>query len=692
MHDRWRSYIVRGLLLVSLVGFAGLVHLPTHLVTALGTLVRRDGWIDSYHMRLPQQVRALAWLPPLVLLLVLWLQARRDQALPIPRRLRRFDVAIALSLAGMAVTLRLWPLLREPWLKPDVDEGVYLGGAWLLSQGVLPYRDFVFAHLPGALLMLLPAAFLIEPGQANDLALLVARATVACMDGLTAGLIYLAMRQLAPPPGALLAAIVYASDAVVVQTSRSVLLEPLQAPWIVAGMGLVLASQHGRRLGGAAGLCLAVGVAIKLSGAVAPIAALLIIVAERQWRLAGDLVAGLLVGAVLVCGWSVLFSGDEIIRQTVLLQLERPDVRPWNYWDWLLGDRWMAVTATASFLGIGTLSTHAWLGHRVAPGWRLMLLWSALTLLLFALISDFYDHYYVALVAPLACLAAALSAALPGPYRRGLLPALVLLLGPLWWGQASTWGDVDRAATIQPTVRALQAMPGEQAILSFNPMINVLAGRPIVQVPDGPYLLDAFLGETYLDSALDRRWPRALEAKIAAAGSAELLVGTSEEMDFLPTLHRSFVWQSLDQASGNLLWTRADQPEHRVTIGRELELLRPAASRLERLDDRWWLVQPLHWRADDTPPPDLALALHLYSPDGTRLSQVDVPVNGGIEWTAGIITSLEYRLPLPDRLAPGTYSLRAQVYSWTNGSVVPMRVGVAQTEQETLELPPVIVP
>src|SRR5687768_6746171 len=71
--------------------------------------------------------------------------------------------ALLLVLAVLGWLLRALPLLaagdalRYP---VDYDEGVYFSAAALLARGVIPYRDFVFVHPPGLLLVLSPAAWL----------------------------------------------------------------------------------------------------------------------------------------------------------------------------------------------------------------------------------------------------------------------------------------------------------------------------------------------------------------------------------------------------------------------------------------------------------------------------------------------------------------------------------------------------
>src|SRR5579862_545272 len=53
------------------------------------------------------------------------------------------------------------------------DDGVYMGAATRLSHGVVPYRDFVFLHPPGIILLLTPFAFVgreVGTASANEAA------------------------------------------------------------------------------------------------------------------------------------------------------------------------------------------------------------------------------------------------------------------------------------------------------------------------------------------------------------------------------------------------------------------------------------------------------------------------------------------------------------------------------------------
>lgn len=687
----WRSSLARALLIGGWLGMLVVVHAPTHLVSALGRLLRQPGWIDATRITLPAALLNSFWLPPTLLLLGLMLRGGGPTAAERPWLDRR-DLLLALLLTLVALAIRVVPLWYAPWIKPDYDEGVYLGGAWLLNEGALPYRDFIFPHLPGALLMLGPAAQLIQLWQDNSAALLAARLTAALADGLAVGLVYGAARQLVTRPGALLAALVYASDTLAIHFSRGVRLEPLQAPWLLAGALLVLATLNGarRRWALAAGICLALGVTVKITGAIVPIAALLVLALERRWWALLTLSLGLAVGGLAICGWALLTSGDEIVRQSVLLQLRRSPEYLLEPYAFLLSDRYTALTAITAVMGCAALLVQGWRG-RIASGWLFVALWLSLTLLLFATAASFYNHYYTQLVAPLALLAAAVPSLWQRlRWRRASALAALGLLAPLWWGQIQLWSEIDRAPAQRPLVATVRTLPPGEGVLLFDPIISILAGRPIPSAPGQPYMLDAFLGDPYLDSVLNRRWGNVVAVRRALSDRVNYMLVDPADATRLPWLWREFTCDPLSaNPAGLMLCTRADQPATIVRVGPQLELLRRTPARLEPADGQRILVQPLHWRAPATPAADLALALHLTDASGQRVAQLDVPVNGGTRWQPDVITTLDYRLPLPATLGPGSYRLTATVYSWADQQIVPLRIGQSQTSASALELPPV---
>lgn len=92
--------------------------------------------------------------------------------------IRRYGVrpgVVVGVIAAIGFVLRAGPLAIHGTFGagPDYDDGVNFVAAALLSEGVLPYRDFFYAHPPGALLVLSPIAALsgaVGPDTAFSLA------------------------------------------------------------------------------------------------------------------------------------------------------------------------------------------------------------------------------------------------------------------------------------------------------------------------------------------------------------------------------------------------------------------------------------------------------------------------------------------------------------------------------------------
>src|SRR6202034_3729545 len=101
--------------------------------------------------------------------------------------------AIALALACYPLTLPNALLGVHSYVGTGYDDGVYLGAAMRLVNGVLPYRDFTFTQPPGIALLMSPVALLGRlVGTADAMAL--ARVLTACVMGANATLAALTMR------------------------------------------------------------------------------------------------------------------------------------------------------------------------------------------------------------------------------------------------------------------------------------------------------------------------------------------------------------------------------------------------------------------------------------------------------------------------------------------------------------------
>ena len=124
--------------------------------------------------------------------------------------------ALPVIVAG-GLALRLFALFGAggPLAAPiDYDPGVYFAASAMLVRGVLPYRDFVFVHPPGALYFFAPLALF-----RVDVAFIAARFLAAVVGAVN---IYLVGRM-GGPVGALLYAVY--PDAVIAE--RAPYLEPV---------------------------------------------------------------------------------------------------------------------------------------------------------------------------------------------------------------------------------------------------------------------------------------------------------------------------------------------------------------------------------------------------------------------------------------------------------------------------------
>jgi len=68
--------------------------------------------------------------------------------------------AAMLAATVVALGIRLFTLSRPGFLTSptEYDDGVYLGAAIRMTQGVMPYHDFAFVQPPGILLLMSPVA------------------------------------------------------------------------------------------------------------------------------------------------------------------------------------------------------------------------------------------------------------------------------------------------------------------------------------------------------------------------------------------------------------------------------------------------------------------------------------------------------------------------------------------------------
>lgn len=231
-----------------------------------------------------------------------------------------------LALAGVAVlalALRVFPFFGPDgaWsARVDYDEGVYFSAASYLLRGVLPWRDFVFAHPPGLLLFLAgtsawTGAFI---GVAHAFTL--ARWVAALLGVINTLLVAKALERW-NGAAALLGAAIYATYPELVQVERGPFLEPL-LNCVCLLLVLTLAQADGRRrwlLG--AGALAGVAVSIKLWAVVWVLGAAWAAFAQRGLR---PFIVGAVLAGVVLVGPFFLLAPGAFFEQVVMFHAWRP--------------------------------------------------------------------------------------------------------------------------------------------------------------------------------------------------------------------------------------------------------------------------------------------------------------------------------------------------------------------------------
>ena len=236
----------------------------------------------------------------------------------------------------VALGVRLFTLSRPGFLtqSTEYDDGVYLGAAIRLTQGVMPYKDFAFVQPPGILLLMSPVAlFARATSTVAGLALariLTVLASVACVP-LAGNLVRFRGTLVTALTCFILA--IYPSD---IATAHTLLLEPWMNLLVLIAANLAFS---GGRLAPPVARLAWAGVLIGVAGVVkfwsgAPAVVLLVIVvlgcrsaARRNepgaWRRLIAYLGGLVAGFVLPLLPFAVSAPGTFYRSTVVYQAAR---------------------------------------------------------------------------------------------------------------------------------------------------------------------------------------------------------------------------------------------------------------------------------------------------------------------------------------------------------------------------------
>jgi alpha-1,2-mannosyltransferase len=218
--------------------------------------------------------------------------------------------AVIAVAALLGLGLRVFQLTRPGYLTgfTQYDDGVYIGNALRLVNGVIPYRDFAMVQPPGSMLLMIPAA-LVGKAFSSMSALATARILTVSADTANVVLIGLLVRHRGPLAAGV-ASGGYAIYPAALNASQSLFLEP----WLnlfcllgavvlfdgdqVAGYRGVL-GEHGPRRAFWAGVCFGFATAVKIWAAVPALVAWVLCLRARRGRL--PFVGGFAAGIAVPC-------------------------------------------------------------------------------------------------------------------------------------------------------------------------------------------------------------------------------------------------------------------------------------------------------------------------------------------------------------------------------------------------------
>ena len=410
-----------------------------------------------------------------------------------------------IGIAGVGGVLRALPFFRDGgWGYPvGYDQGVYFTASALLLRGFLPYRDFMFVHPPGALLLWLPGTVLTlfrDPAACFAFTQWLA-AGVGALNVFLVG--RLGSRTWGSVAG-LVAALLYATHPEAVFIERGPSLEPLLNLTCLALALVWLAPPRegpDRSRWFWAGVFGGLAVTVKALGAIWLAATLVSRPARSSWKswLGMGLVA---TGTVaLILAPFVLASPSDFFSDVLLFQLRRPgdgELDRIARVKMILHDtRGASLVLTLAGLLLATI--RAFLAdHPSRPAERFFAVVYVLTGLAFLTSPSFFIQYGAFLAAPEALLVGMGVAAVHGwlfSRQRWVARAVVVplaLAAPLASVREVRESSRLHTEDHHAIGRYLRTLPAEASLCSFEPAWALAGGRLPTPLPGAPLLVDSY--------------------------------------------------------------------------------------------------------------------------------------------------------------------------------------------------------
>ena len=375
----------------------------------------------------------------------------------------------------LALATRILPsLIHGPGTLGRYDDAVYFTASQAFSWGRMPYRDFLFIHPPGIVLINAPFRLLgLVMGDAG--AFLVARTAFICMG---AGTAYLCYKALIPhgQRAALVAGVTCAVFPPAVYADSSVSLETIGSLTLAAALLGVL---RGRRHV-LAGALMALGTSTKIWLAAPTVVLAIVLIVQHKPLAAKRFAAGFVATFVAILAPFAALAPADFFRMVVQDQLGRPSAPPLT--------RWPRLPEMMGLTGLDGPHTPVWVSGAVALAVGAMLTWvcfrswksrrrevAALLALCVAVLlaSPSYFLQYGALVAvPLSMAGAAASTQLST--ARARRHAGFLAVGTLGFALAIT-ASLARDPGGELPQRAYLALQGRACVTADDPGILIAA-------------------------------------------------------------------------------------------------------------------------------------------------------------------------------------------------------------------------
>ena len=240
-------------------------------------------------------------------------------------------ILVLLGIIALAVYLRLWNIDHLFNVLHDYDEGAYTLGARFITEGYLPYQDFILVHPP--LYDLVLAAFYKIFGYSFLSGRYLAVAlSLACIV-----IIYLAGKKLSHPTTGIVAAALFAVSPDMVYFGRRPVQETLGILLILLAIYFALDFIQNRKHNRAflCGLLMGLAVATKYTFVPAVLAIIVAIVlltmGERFWRALKNLGRPAL-WVIYICFAAIFYSLVMILNWSFKLEVPLPFIDP-MYWE-----------------------------------------------------------------------------------------------------------------------------------------------------------------------------------------------------------------------------------------------------------------------------------------------------------------------------------------------------------------------